>query len=50
MKFEKIVPFILVAAAIIGVVLNYKTYEKLTSAKKCGCQEEEDDEVGPLPD
>ena len=46
MKLAKFVPAILVAAAIIGVLFQYKTYQKLT-AGKCNCQEE-DAAVGPL--
>jgi len=47
MKIAKFVPVILVAAAIIGVLFQYKTYQKLTGKGDCNCQEE-GAQVGPL--
>jgi uncharacterized membrane protein (DUF106 family) len=47
MRIQKFVPIILVAAAIIGVVFQYQTYQKLTGKKPCNCQE---GGAGPLPD
>lgn len=40
MKLAKLVPFIVVAAAMIGIYFQYQTYKTLT-AKKCNCNGEE---------
>ncbi len=40
MNWRKIGPIILVIVALLGLWINYKTYQKM-EGKKCNCQEEQ---------